>query len=231
MKTLKEVKKHLYEVGYTTNSACLIRGFLIGAEIAMLSDELVFKSGLNKFTDFLEWYVEDEEEKDELCKDDVGFGTYLHVQGGIDVIVLSNVYNNEFVALSGKTIVKYFWVEGKTRLCTQEEADKIDSFLQKHDVVFCPYCEQFEPFQEHDGLKGLKEDIEALNELNKTFQEMLGEEKEKYDSEYMDALEEACHEAIDNIASNFHCGNIDDEVKDKVVDALKVLVELGKTYE
>lgn len=231
MKTLEEVKKHLHEVGYTTNSACLIRGFLIGAEIAMLSDELVFKSGLNKFTDFLEWYVEDEEEKDELCKDDVGFGTYLHVQGGIDVIVLSNVYNNEFVALSGKTIVKYVWIEGETRLCTQEEADKIDSFLQKHDIVFCPYCEQFEPFQEHDGLKGLKEDVEALNELNKTFQEMLGEEKEKYDSEYMDALEEACHEAIDNIASNFHCGNIDDEVKDKVVDALKVLVELGKTYE
>ena len=231
MKTLEEVKKHLYEVGYTTKSACLIRSFLIGAEIAMLSDELVFKSGLNKFTDFLEWYVEDEEEKDELCKDDVGFGTYLHVQGGIDVIVLSNVYNNEFVALSGKTIVKYFWIEGETRLCTQEEADRIDSFLQKYDIVFCPYCEQFEPFQEHDGLKGLKEDIEALNELNKTFQEMLGEEKEKYDSEYMDALEEACHEAIDNIASNFHCGNIDDEVKDKVFDALKVLVELGKTYE
>jgi hypothetical protein len=53
----------------------------------------------------------------------------------------------------------------------------------------------------------------------------------KDDSALIDELEIDAKEAIENIIANLHEGNMNEKEKESVVDALKVLVELGKMYE
>lgn len=56
MKTLEEVKGHIYEVGYTEKAIERICGFLIGKELKRENELLRFCKGENEFSDFLNWF-------------------------------------------------------------------------------------------------------------------------------------------------------------------------------
>ena len=56
-------------------------------------------------------------------------------------------------------------------------------------------------------------------------------ENENTNSACIDKLEVDAKAAIENIIANLHSGELSDEETNSVIDALNVLVELGKMYE
>lgn len=56
MRTLEEVKKHVYEMGYTNEAQLRIAGFLIGVGVKGEYEIIRFKNGVNEFSTFLHWF-------------------------------------------------------------------------------------------------------------------------------------------------------------------------------
>lgn len=56
MRTLEEVKKHVYEIGYTNEAQLRIAGFLIGVGVKGEYEIIRFKNGVNEFSTFLHWF-------------------------------------------------------------------------------------------------------------------------------------------------------------------------------
>ena len=56
MRTLEEVKKHVYEIGYTNEAQLRIDGFLIGVGVKGEYEIIRFKNGVNEFSTFLPWF-------------------------------------------------------------------------------------------------------------------------------------------------------------------------------
>lgn len=56
MRTLEEVKKHVYELGYTNEAQLRIAGFLVGVGVKGEYEIIRFKNGVNEFSTFLHWF-------------------------------------------------------------------------------------------------------------------------------------------------------------------------------
>lgn len=56
MRTLEEVKKHVYEIGYTNEAQLRIAGFLVGVGVKSEYEIIRFKNGVNEFSTFLHWF-------------------------------------------------------------------------------------------------------------------------------------------------------------------------------
>lgn len=56
MRTLEEVKKHVYEIGYTNEAQLRIAGFLVGVGVKGEYEIIRFKNGVNEFSTFLHWF-------------------------------------------------------------------------------------------------------------------------------------------------------------------------------
>ena len=56
MRTLEEVKKHVYEMGYTNEAQLRIAGFLVGVGVKGEYEIIRFKNGVNEFSTFLHWF-------------------------------------------------------------------------------------------------------------------------------------------------------------------------------
>lgn len=211
MKTLEEIKEHLSEVGYNKQAMLQIEAFLLGGGMITQNEELDFIKGKGDFEDFMEWYTTDENWEFEK-------GAYIHVEDGMDVLVISNVYDGKFIGTNGKNIHQYE-VTKETRPCLDKEIEKINTTLCKNGVMYFPYCDEFEPFK-------------SVNELSEEEKdELLLENIVKVNSEQIDKLEIKCHEAIDNLAAALHSRETDIQEFNALVGSLKSLIELGKLYE
>lgn len=204
MKTLEEIKEHLSEVGYNKQAMLQIEAFLLGGGMIRPNEELEFIKGKGDFEDFMEWYVNDEEEDSKFDDDEFTKGDFIHVEDGIDVLCLSDLFNGQFVGTTGTIIHKYELTKD-SRPCFEEEILKIEKALEDNGVEFCYDCDELEPY----SIK----------------------EEEDIPSECLDCLEIRCKEAIENIVANLHGGEIAKEEKECLLDSLNVLAELGKMYE
>lgn len=207
MKTLEEVKTHVDKVGYNQLAIQKIEGFLLGNGLLGDEFEMEYMIGERTFDDFRTWFNSEEEKKQEIDWSEFGFGDFIHVQDGIDVVLLGGIYDETFVCFDGQ-VVMCLSVTDETRPCNEEEISSIDSLLNVLRVKFCFEKNEFVPSCVCNGC------------ANRNF-----------DSGLIDELEINAKDAIENIIANVYGGSMNEEEQTRVVDALKVLVELGKMYE
>lgn len=105
----------------------------------------------------------------------------------------------------------------------ENESKSIDELIKNYDEL----CAIAESMSEDNPFKIIAESI--VESLGKMMDEV--KEARESDSSCIDKLEIDAKEAIENIIANLHEGNMNEKEKESVVDALKVLVELGKMYE
>ena len=263
MKTLEEVKAHVHGVGYNQLAIQKIEGFLLGNGLLGEEFEMEYMIGERTFDDFRTWFNMEEEKKSEIDWSEFGFGDFIHVQKGIDVVLLGGIHDEKIVCVTDRCEVKIFIVTDETRPCNEEEIEKVVKRFNANGLNFCFVDNEFKPYTMCNYCAGCKEETEnseEIDELNKSYKElceiadsmsednpfkcvaktiveslgkMMDEVKEAMvdDSACIDKLEIDAKGAIENIIAVIHEGNMNEKEKESVVDALKVLVELGKMYE
>lgn len=263
MKTLEEVKTHVFNVGYNQLAIQKIEGFLLGNGLLGEEFEMEYMIGERTFDDFRAWFNSTEMEKQEIDWNEFEFGDFIHIQKDIDVVLLGGIHNGKLVCVNDKCEVKCFLVTDETRPCNEEEMEHLIKTMNKCGISFCfaknefiskPSCEEcigcdvkeqlgydinelYECCEEVCRIAEAMSEDNPFKDVNKTIAECLGKMvdsvkmHQKDDSTLIDELEINAKEAIENIIANLHEGSMNEKEKESVVDALKVLVELGKMYE
>ena len=102
MKTLDEVKAHLAKVGYRSNEIPVIEGFLFGKGLYEGEEfEVEFIFGDNNFFDFKDWFDSEVKKTSEIDWSEFGFGDFIHVQDGLDVVLLGGIHGGVLLASMG----------------------------------------------------------------------------------------------------------------------------------
>ena len=256
MKTLEEVKAHVNVVGYNQLAIHKIEGFLLGNGLLGGDFEMEYMIGESDFDDFRKWF--NEETKNEIDWNEFGYGDFIHVEEGMDVVLLGAVCDGKLVGFDGDR-VRVLSLTIESRPCEESEVDEFYSLLRKKGILFSSGFNEFNPiqssiceneqkvnieFQEVDkSYEELCEIADSMSDDNpfkcvaKTIVESLGKivdevkEAEKDDSELIDKLEIGAKDAIENIIANLHSGECNGKERESVISALEVLVELGKMYE
>lgn len=263
MKTLEEVKAHVNVVGYNQIALQKIEGFLLGNGLLGDDYEMEYMIGERTFDDFRTWFNGEEHQETPIDWSEFGFGDFIHVQEGIDVILLGGIHDEKIVCVNDRCEVKRFVVTDETRPCNEEEIYIMIKRLNTHGLNFCLVDNEFKPCPICNSCTGCKKETEnsrEIEELNNSFKELceiansMGEDNpfkgiaksivksigamvnevnecDKDDSSIIDELEIDAKEAIENIIANLHSGELSDKETKSVIDALNVLVELGKMYE
>lgn len=258
MKTLEEVKAHVDKVGYNQLAIQKIEGFLLGCGLLGKEFEMEYMIGERDFDDFITWFNSEEKPKEEIDWDEFGFGDFIHVQDGIDVLLLGDICDGKLVGFDSDR-VRVLSLTDESRPCDESELDEFYSVLRKKGILFASGFREFNPRHSSICENKQKVNIES-QELDKSYEELckiaesmsddnpfkcvvktivesLGKivdevkEAEKSDSELIDELEIDAKEAIENIIANIHAGTLEEKEKHNVIAALKGLVELGGMYE
>lgn len=260
MKTLEEVKAHLVEVGYNHADMPRIEGFLFGKGLYEGDEfEIEYIDGDHDFYDFKDWFNGKEKTKTPIDWSEFGFGDFIHVEKDLDVIALGYIFDGKFVGTTGN-IIHVFELTNESRPCDEHEIEIIENKLRENGITFCEGVEEFVPLDMckecklektnddwneklNSNMKDLRKIAESMSNDNplKDLAMAVTEELAKIVSETIenvntnnaciDKLEVDAKEAIENIIANLHSGELSDKEKKSIIDALNVLVELGKMYE
>lgn len=263
MKTLDEVKAHVNKVGYNQLAIQKIEGFLLGNGLLGEDFEMEYMIGERDFDDFRTWFNGTEKKKPEIDWSEFGFGDFIHVQEGIDGVLLGGIHDEKIVCVNDRCEVKCFFVTDETRPCNEEEMESLIKALNEGEITFCfannefiskKECydcigcgvkeqlgydinEMYESYEELCRIAELMSEDNPFKGVAKSIVEIIGKmvyevkEAEKNDSESIDMLAIDAKYAIENIIANLHEGSMKEREKESVVNALKVLVELGNMYE
>lgn len=174
MKTLKEVEAHVDKVGYNQLAIQKIEGFLLGYGLLGKEFEMEYMIGERDFDDFITWFNSEEKPKEEIDWDEFGFGDFIHVQDGIDVILLGGVHKGYFVGFNGEHAT-YIVLKDESRPCNEEEIEKVVRRLNANGLNFCFVDNEFKPYTMCNycaGCTEYTENIKEIDELNKTYKEL-----------------------------------------------------------
>lgn len=228
MKTIKEINEHLLKNGYTSRSANRIFNFLSDKIENKEDFEIEFMFGENEFEDFKEWYEKENDSKTAFTDDDFVKGDFIHMYNDLDVLMLSCLFNGEFVCTDGFSLLK-LTLTNDARACTKEEMAKVEERLYLNGIKFCYDCDDLEPLQEQENDKDVKSekindiDDDNLNVIFSIISDLFGKDYDKIEIEAKDAIE--------NIIANLHDNKMSPSERASLNDALNVLVQLGKMYE
>ena len=132
MKTLEEIKKHLLRNGYTSKDKYRICGWLVAKGIKDTNETIVFREGTRNMEDFIRWFEGNEEdEKSFTCKK----GDFVSVQRGIYGIALADSKDG-LVLLLDENCVLIYAINEDTRLCTEEEKERILGYLKRQGITY-----------------------------------------------------------------------------------------------
>ena len=132
MKTLEEIKKHLLRFGYTKNDKYRICGWLVAKGIKDMNETLNFREGTRNMEDFIRWFeCNEEEEKPFTCKK----GDFVSVQRGIYGIALADSKDGLILLLDENCVLIYA-INEDTRLCTEEEKERILEYLKGQGITY-----------------------------------------------------------------------------------------------
>lgn len=177
MKTLEEVKAHLNSVGYKNEEIPIIEGFLFGKGLYEGDEfEMEFIFGDNNFFDFKDWFDgEEEKNKPEIDWSEFGFGDFIHVQEGIDVVLIGGIHNENIVCINDRCEVKCLLVTNETRPCNEEEIESLVKKFNERDISFCFVNNEFISKKTCEECVGcnVKEQLDYdFNELNKSYEDL-----------------------------------------------------------
>lgn len=221
MKTLDEVKAHLSNVGYKSNEIPVIEGFLFGKGLYEGDEfEMEFIFGDNSFFDFKDWFNEKDEKKSEIDWSEFGFGDFIHVQEGIDVVLLGGIHDKKIVCVTDICEVNSFIVTDETRPCNEEEIEKVVRRLNYNGFNFCFVDNEFKTFTMCDCCVGCKEETvnsQEIDELNKSYKELCEIAESMSDDNPFKGVAKLIVESI---------GKMVDEVKEAEKDDSELIDEL-----
>lgn len=136
MKTLEEVKAHVNVVGYSQSAIDSIEGFLIGKDMLSEDTEIEYMIGDKTFFDFKTWFDSEVNKKSEIDWDEFGFGDFIHVQDGIDVVLLGGIYDGKVVCFNGKNIFRLVLID-QSRPCNEQEIESLVSTMNRNGIDYC----------------------------------------------------------------------------------------------
>lgn len=174
MKTLEEVKAHVNVVGYSQSAIDSIDGFLTGKDMLGEDYEMEYIIGKRDFDDFITWFNSDEKPKEEIDWSEFGFGDFIHVQEGIDVVLLGGIYGCYFACFNGKQATTLVLTD-ESRPCNEDEIEKLVRQLNANGFNFCFVDNEFKPFTMCDSCAGCKADTgnsKEIEELNNSYKEL-----------------------------------------------------------
>ena len=223
--------------------------------------EIEYIDGDHDFYDFKDWFNGEEKTNTPIDWSEFGIGDFIHVEKDMDVLLLSDIYNGRFVGTTGNIVHQFKITEESRPCDEDEfgnvikklENNGIDFRFATDELVPCGVRSEVEK-------KQLKEDIDKTREeLKKNYDEFCGlvnivddksplksfaldlkamldaaindtlkEDEEEVD---IDKLEIESKQAIENIIANLISGEMAKLEREKIINALKVLIELGETYE
>lgn len=132
MKTFEEIKKHLLINGYTSKDKYRICGWLVAKGIKDMNETLTFREGTRNMEDFIRWFEgNEEEEKPFTCKR----GDFVSVQRGIHGIALADSKDGLILLLDENCVLIYA-INEDTRLCTEEEKERILDYLKCQGITY-----------------------------------------------------------------------------------------------
>lgn len=174
MKTLEEVKAHVNVVGYSQSAIDSIEGFLTGKDMLSEDTEIEYMIGDKTFFDFKTWFDSEVKKKSEIDWSEFGFGDFIHVQDGVDVVLLGGIYGCVFVGFNGEQVVDLVLTK-ESRPCNEEEIDMMIRRLNAHGLNFCFVDNEFKPCPICNSCTGCKKETENSNEieeLNNSYKEL-----------------------------------------------------------
>lgn len=167
MKTLEEVKAHVKKVGYNQLAIQKIEGFLLGNGLLGEEFDMEYMIGELTFDDFRNWFNSKEDEKPEIDWSEFGFGDFIHVQDGINVVLLGGIYGEDIVCINDRCEVKHLFVTDETRPCNEEEMESLIKAFNKREITFCFVNNEFISKRACCvDCGGCKEEIEVRNEID-----------------------------------------------------------------
>ncbi len=137
MKTLEEVKAHLNVVGYNQLAIHKIEGFLLGNGLLGDDFEMEYMIGERTFDDFRIWFNMEEEKKSEIDWNEFGFGDFIHVKKGIDVVLLGGIHDKNIVCVDDNCKVQFFIVTDETRPCNEHEIEALVRMMNRNGIDYC----------------------------------------------------------------------------------------------
>ena len=175
MRPLEEVKAHLSKVGYRSNEIPVIEGFLFGKGLYEGDEfEIEYMSGTHSFFDFKDWFNGEDEKKSEIDWSEFGFGDFIHVQEGIDVVLLGGIHGRCFACFNGEQATTLVLTD-ESRPCNEEEIEKVVKRFNANGLNFCFVDNEFKPYTMCNYCAGFKEKTEngkEIDELNKSYKEL-----------------------------------------------------------
>lgn len=176
MKTLEEVKAHFGNVGYKSHEIPIIEGFLFGKGLYEGDEfEIEYMSGANSFFDFKDWFEGEEKKKSEIDWSEFGFGDFIHVQEGIDVVLLGGVNNGRFVCVNCLCEVNWLFLLDESRPCNEEEIESLVKKFNEREINFCFVNNEFVSKKTCEGCIGcnVKEQLGYdIHELYESYEEL-----------------------------------------------------------
>lgn len=220
MKTLEEVKAHLTKVGYKNDEIPIIEGFLFGKGLYEGDEfEMEFIFGDNNFFDFKDWFNGEGKKKQEVDWSEFGFGDFIHVQKGIDVVLLGGICGCYFACFNGEQASTLVLTD-ESRPCNENEIKKVVRRLNANGFNFSFIDNDFKPFTMCDVCVGCKEETEnskEIDELNKSYKELCEIADSMSDDNPFKSIAKSIVEGF---------GKMMDEVKDAEKDDSEIIDEL-----
>lgn len=136
MKTLDEVKAHVDKVGYNQLAIQKIEGFLLGNGLLGEEFEMEYMIGERTFDDFRTWFNGEEHQETPIDWSEFGFGDFIHVQEGIDVVLLGGIYDGKVVCFNGKNIFRLVLID-QSRPCNEQEIESLVSTMNRNGIDYC----------------------------------------------------------------------------------------------
>ena len=132
MKTLEEIKKHLLRFGYTSKDKYRICGWLVAKGIKDINETLIFREGTHTIEDFIGWFENgNADNKPFTCKR----GDFVSVQRGIYGVALADSKDG-LILLLDENCVLIYCINEDTRLCTDEEKERIIESLKCQGITY-----------------------------------------------------------------------------------------------
>ena len=174
MKTLEEVKAHVDKVGYNQLAIQKIEGFLLGNGLLGEEFEMEYMIGERTFDDFRTWFNGEEHQETPIDWSEFGFGDFIHVQEGIDVVLLGGIHGRCFACFNGEQAATLVLTD-ESRPCNEEEIEKVVKRFNANGLNFCFVDNEFKPYTMCNYCAGCKEETEnskEIDELNKSYKEL-----------------------------------------------------------
>ena len=175
MKTLEEVKAHVDKVGYNQLAIQKIEGFLLGNGLLGEEFEMEYMVGERTFDDFRTWFNGEEHQETPIDWSEFGFGDFIHVQEGIDVVLLGGIYDGNVVCYNGECIVKLI-LTSQSRPCNEHEIESLVRMMNRNGIDYCFVKNEFIHKDacccDCDECKFTVKENQPTEELNKNYEEL-----------------------------------------------------------